>query len=416
MLRNLNLNFFSYLAHGVLSQIGFRLVNAPTFIPAYLLILSGGSNLVVGLALFFQGLGQAVTPIWGANVIFYRKRVVPIAITIGFIMRTNILFIGLAGLYFSNQLTLVLVIFFLGLFGLAEGMQGVVFNYLTSKILPLRRRGRLMGLRNFFGGLSASIFALFVGDYLVGNQDKLEGYSYSFIIAFFISIFGLISLILIREPAPPEIGNKQSFKEQLKAISFFLRKDTNFRFFFWARAVATMGKMTLPFYVLYAGQEVGFSGYFLGVLTSVFTLSHTLSNLLWGAMADLRGFRLVFLSSIILWILSTSIYFFSISFAASIVVFSVVGASISGFENSSRAIVLEFGTLKERPNLIATTNTAAQMAGALGPLLGGLIASWLGYKAVFFLGICFLFAAALMVVIFVPEPRKRFNDLETRVR
>ena len=416
MLRNLNVNFLSYLAHGVLSQIGFRLVNVPTFIPAYLLILSGGSNFVVGLALFFQGLGQAVTPIWGANVISYRKRVVPIAIAIGFIMRTNILFIGLAGLYFSNQLTLVLVILFLGLFGLAEGMQGVVFNYLTSKILPLRLRGRLMGLRNFFGGLSASIFALFVGDYLVGNQDKLEGYSYSFIIAFFISIFGLISLILIREPVPPEIGRKQSFPEQLKAIGFILRKDTNFRFFFWARAVATMGKMTLPFYVLYAGQEVGFSGYFLGVLTSVFTLSHTFSNLLWGVMADLRGFRLVFLSSIIFWILSTSVYFFSISFAASIVVFSVVGASISGFENSSRAIVLEFGTLKERPNLIATTNTAAQMAGALGPLLGGLIASWLGYKAVFFLGICFLFAAALMVIIFVPEPRKRFNDLETRVR
>ena len=410
------MNFLSYLAHGVLSQIGFRLVNVPTFIPAYLLILSGGSNFVVGLALFFQGLGQAVTPIWGANVISYRKRVVPIAIAIGFFMRTNILFIGLAGLYFSNQLTLVLVILFLGLFGLAEGMQGVVFNYLTSKILPLRLRGRLMGLRNFFGGLSASIFALFVGDYLVGNQDKLEGYSYSFIIAFFISIFGLISLVMIREPAPPEIGKKQSFPEQLKAISVFLRKDPNFRFFFWARTVATMGKMTLPFYVLYAGQEVGFSGYFLGVLTSVFTLSHTFSNLLWGAMADLRGFRLVFLSSIIFWILSTSVYFFSVSFAASIVVFSVVGASISGFENSSRAIVLEFGTLKERPNLIATTNTAAQMAGALGPLLGGLIASWLGYKAVFFLGICFLFAAALMVIIFVPEPRKRFNDLETRVR
>ena len=125
-------------------------------------------------------------------------------------------------------------------------MQGVVFNYLTSKILPLRRRGRLMGLRNFFGGLSASIFAFFVGDCLVGNQVKLEGYSYSFIIAFFISIFGLMSLFLIREPAPPEIGKKQSFPEQLKAIIFFLRKDTNFRFFFWARTVATLGKMTLP--------------------------------------------------------------------------------------------------------------------------------------------------------------------------
>ena len=399
-----------------MSQIGFRLVNAPTFVPAYLLVLSGGSNLLVGLALFFQGLGQAVTPLWGASLISNRKTVVPIAIKIGFIMRINILFIGLAGLYLPNQITLAFVICLLGLFGLAEGVQGVVFNYLTSKILPVGRRGSLMGLRNFVGGLSASMFAFFVGDYLVGNQDQLEGYSYSFIIAFFISVFGLFALGLIREPVPPEIGKKQSFSRQLKVIKSLLRKDADFRFFFWARAVATLGKMTLPFYVLYAGQEVGFSGYFLGALTFVFTLSNTFSNLVWGAIADFRGFRVVFLSSIILWILSTSVYFFSVSFVSSIVVFSLVGASISGFESSSRAIVLEFGTLKERPNLIATSNTAAQLAGALGPLFGGFVASWLGYQAVFFVGICFLFMAALMVIIFVSEPRKRFDDLETRVR
>ena len=69
------------------------------------------------------------------------------------------------------------MIFLLGLFGLAEGMQGVIFNYLTSKILTVARRGSLMGLRNFVGGLSASMFAFFLEDYLVDNQDKLEGYS-----------------------------------------------------------------------------------------------------------------------------------------------------------------------------------------------------------------------------------------------
>ena len=152
---------------------------------------------------------------------------------------------------------------------------------------------------------------------------------------------------------------------------------------------------------------MGFSGYFLGALTFVFTLSNTFSNLVWGAIADFRGFRVVFLSSIILWMFSTSVYFFSVSFATSIVVFSLVGASVSGFESSSRAIVLEFGTLKERPNLIATSNTAAQLAGALGPLFGGFFASWLGYQAVFLIGICFLFMAALMVIILVPEPRRK---------
>ena len=101
----------------------------------------------------------------------------------------------------------------------------------------------------------------------------------------------MFALSLIREPVSPEGGEKQSFPKQLKAIQLFLKKDANFRFFFWARAVATLGKMTLPFYVLFAGQELGFSGYFLGALTFVFTLSNTFSNLVWGAIADFRGLR-----------------------------------------------------------------------------------------------------------------------------
>ena len=74
--------------------------------------------------------------------------------------RLNILFIGLAGLYFPRQVTLILVNFFFGLFGMAEGVQGVVFNYLTSKILPVGRRGSLMGMRNFIGGLSPHLRSL----------------------------------------------------------------------------------------------------------------------------------------------------------------------------------------------------------------------------------------------------------------
>ena len=74
------------------------------------------------------------------------------------------------------------MIFLLGLFGLAEGMQGVIFNYLTSKILPVGR-GVSWGLEILLADFP-HLCCFLVGDYLVGNQDKLEGYSYSFIIVF----------------------------------------------------------------------------------------------------------------------------------------------------------------------------------------------------------------------------------------
>ena len=45
--RHLTRNFLAFLVHGMLGQTGFRLLNAPTFLPAYMLLLSGSDVLVV---------------------------------------------------------------------------------------------------------------------------------------------------------------------------------------------------------------------------------------------------------------------------------------------------------------------------------------------------------------------------------
>ena len=47
--RNLRRNFAAHLAHGLFGQTGFRLINAPTFIPAFVYALSG-SDVAVGIA------------------------------------------------------------------------------------------------------------------------------------------------------------------------------------------------------------------------------------------------------------------------------------------------------------------------------------------------------------------------------
>ena len=69
VVRALPRNFAVHLVHGLLGQTGFRLVNTPTFVPAYFLLLSGGSDLAVGLALSLAALGAAITPLMGASLI-----------------------------------------------------------------------------------------------------------------------------------------------------------------------------------------------------------------------------------------------------------------------------------------------------------------------------------------------------------
>ena len=56
-----------------------------------------------------------------------------------------------------------------------------------------------------------------------------------------------------------------------------------------------MGRMSMPFYILYAGQSIGLTGGTLEIVTFAFTISGTFSNLIWGALSDRRGFRDTFL-------------------------------------------------------------------------------------------------------------------------
>ena len=79
---NLRRNYTAYLFHGVLGQTGMRLINAPTFIPAYVHLLSG-SDFIVGLARALQYLGMFFTPLVGANLLESRRRSLPVSLVVG---------------------------------------------------------------------------------------------------------------------------------------------------------------------------------------------------------------------------------------------------------------------------------------------------------------------------------------------
>ncbi|MFT4719609.1 MAG: MFS family permease [Candidatus Azotimanducaceae bacterium] len=405
--RDLNRNFFAHLVHGMLGQTGFRLINAPTFLPAYIMMLSGGSELIVGLALSLQALGMAVTPLVGANLIEHRKRVLPVGFFVGGMMRLVVLLIALSGLLLSGTHTLVAILVCLTLLGLFQGMQGVIFNFLMSKVIPLKKRGRLTGLRNFLAGITSAGVAWVGGHYLIGDVPTAQGYSWTFMLAFVLTSVGLLLLLMVREPEPPTVKTKQGLLQRLGEVPQLLRDDPAFTRYFLARSLATMGRMAMPFYILYAGQSIGLSGQNLGIITFAFTMSGTISNLFWGAMADRRGFRGTFLLSIGLWVISTVMLIFVTDLWLILVVFVGIGAAVQGFQNSSINLTLEFGDRDNLPVRIAIANTASEVAGTIGPLLGGLLAALMGYEAVFAASIVFLVVGGTVVRFYVPEPRQK---------
>ena len=406
VLLNLRRNFGAHLAHGLFGQTGFRLINAPTFIPAFVHALSG-SDVAVGMARGLQYFGMFLSPILGATLIEHRRRVLPIGFAVGAAMRVQVLGIALAGIFLPDQLALIAVCAFLGLFGFFLGMQGVVFSYLMSKVIPVERRGSLMGLRNSLSGLTASGVAYLGGTYLVGQNALGNGYAATFGLAFVLTSIGLCMLLFVKEPEPPLVRAPSRVGDRLRELPALLRSDRAFTLYFLARALATMGRMAVPFYFIYVQGKLDVSvGEALGLLTLAFTLAHTTTNVLWGWLADRTGFRLVFLASILVWIASAVLMMFSDQLGMVIAAFAGVGIGLGGFMLASQNMVLEFGDREDLPMRIAVANSASELVGAVGPVLGGVLAYLWSYHAVFWVAIGFQVIAVLFVIVFVEDPRR----------
>lgn len=404
--RDLPRNFAANLAHGLMGMTGFYLLAAPTFVPAYIYLLSG-SKLAVGLALGAQFIGMAMSSIWSATLIEHRDRVLRVVHTVGWLMRLQILSLAISAFVLTGQDALIAACIFLALFGFFGGMQGVAFNFLMSKVIPVNKRGKLIGMRNFLGGLTASGVAYLGGEYLVGSNAFGNGYGSTFMLAFILTSIGISALTFVREPQSLSVRAQPSrLRERLADIPAILRNDPNYRRFFFARALGALGTTAIPFYILHVGKFVSLSGATLGYFSLAFLLSQTVSNLIWGKIADASGYRLVFLVSVSLWCLSAVLLIFGGSLPLFIVAFCGLGAGFGGYQVASQNFVLEFGKPQELPMLIAVSDTASHLMMAMGPLLGGIIATQFDYAHIFWLAVSFKLLAVMMV-LFIHEPRHR---------
>jgi MFS family permease len=401
---NLRRNYLAHLGHGIFGQTGFRLIQAPTFVPAYVFSLSG-SELVVGLARAVQALGQCLSPLFSATLIEHRRTVLPVGMRTGTLLRLQVLGIALAGFFLPVEWNLAMVCVFLGLFGFFMGMQGVIFNVLLAKVIPIALRGRLSGLRNALAGVTAAGVAYLGGGWLVETNALGNGYAATFLVAFVLTEAGLLMLLFIREPDAPGVRERAAMATRLADLPGLLRADANFAAFLVACLLGALGRIAMPYYVLYAQGTLEIGGHELGLLTAAFLLAATTLNLGWGLLADRTGFRVVFLASLFVWIAGTFMLFGAASFAQLVAVFVALGAGSGGFMMGQQILVLEFGAREDLPLRIGALNASTEAMGVVAPLAGGALAAWLGFPAVFWCAIAFKLAAAALVVVRLREPR-----------
>lgn len=402
--RDLPRNFAALLIHGLLGQTGFRLINAPTFLPHFASVLAGNASGGTVMRAV-QSFGQFVSPLLAVSMIEHRPYAKRLGVWFGSAMRVQLLLLGLVALLVVEPLhALWLTWIFVGCFGFALGMQNVAFQIVMAKVIPIERRGRLLGLRNLASGLVLIGVASIAGR-LLDRYGFAAGNGYTFLLAFGLTSLGLGAFASVREPAGRELRQRTPLVRRVRELPALLHAEPEFRRFLSARLLASAARGVLPLYVVFIARQYGISGGQLGGFTVLFSLAQSASTLGWGWLGDRTGYKPVFQLSTACSLAGTGLLLLTSDLWTASLTYALVGAGLGGFQLSGTNLVLEFGSERERAMRIAALNASTELVGTIGFLGAGVLADLVSFPSAFAASIA-LQALAIWRIEAMRDPRR----------
>ncbi|MFE7846184.1 MFS transporter [Microbacterium sp. NPDC057407] len=144
-----------------------------------------------------------------------------------------------------------------------------------------------------------------------------------------------------------------------------------------------------------------------------YTLSSTVLLPVIGKLGDAIGPRLVFLTALVAFLAASALCGFAPDMGWLVVARIVQGAASAGLQLMSQTILAHVTSPRERPRYMAIIGAAFPIAILVGPVLGGLITDYWGWRWVFWINVPVGVAALALAVAAVPHidaaPRRRFD-------
>ncbi|WDM23629.1 MFS transporter [Paenibacillus polymyxa] len=165
--------------------------------------------------------------------------------------------------------------------------------------------------------------------------------------------------------------------------------------------------MITPFLALYLAQDLHVKGehdigLWAGVIFAANFLTSFMFQPLWGKLADRYGRKVMLLRSgfgmaLVIGCMGL------VTHPWQLLALRLLNGTISGFNPASISLV-SGTTPKERTGFAMGIMQSGQMAGTiLGPLLGGFLADWVGFRPIFYITGTLIFIASLIAMFLVKE-------------
>jgi MFS family permease len=413
--RGYSRTFILGVVNGALFNLSEALVGGTTVLPTFISNLTA-SKVLIGLSGTMAQAGWLIPQLVVANLIGHLSRKKPVYVWSGLVRIVTIWAIAvLVAMLANSQAALFLAIFFIlySIYSIAGGVAGIPFMDVIARAVPTTRRGTFFGARLFFGGIASALAGIFVKNVLA-NRDFPDNFALLFIAASAVITAAIISFALASEPEAPAQGGRMPFKKFLLRGPFLLRNVRSYRMLLVVRVLLAIWGMALPFYIIYARERLALAASAVGIFLSVQMVGAILSNLLWGALSNRIGNKIVLelVSAVailppVLTLLTTlySPINGMVGFGA---VFFIIGFALSGISLGYTNYMLDISPDTERPTYLGFMNTFLAPVLLLSAV-GGLIIEWTSYE-VLFASVIAAGLAALLLALRLEEPRKTTNS------
>ena len=390
-----------------LFMVGLAFASQTTILPAFAAWL-GAPNVVIGAIPAVMTLG------WFLPQLFMAAHTVTLSRKLPFVIRWTIVerlpFPALALVAFllaerAPAAALGLTLVMLLVMTVMGGVLMPAWLDIIGRAVPAGLRGRLFGLSALGAGL-ASFGATALTGHALATLPPAAGYGLCFVGASVCMALSFLALLYVREPAGGPVAPRVALRAHLARVPELLRRDRNLSWFLAARATAIVGQMAVGFYTVYALRAWAAPASQAAVFTALLVAGTVAGTLGFAWLADHAGHRLVILGGMAATLGANVMALASPTLSSYGLVFVLAGVQQAAFSVSNMPVLLEFAPSDdERPMYVGLGATSLAPVAFASPLIAGLLADALGFRAVFVVASVGSLAGLTMLAALVRDPR-----------
>lgn len=397
-----NRNYFLLFLDTVLYTNAMAFLSINAVIP-YFLNKLGASTIEISLASVLVSVCALITqPLFSGMVLKLKYKLKPfvkILFTQRIIFLIFVMFIPIIS-KISPTLMIVMFLIFWGMFNLFVGSYSPFYNLIMSKLVPLNKRGRLLGFAGAFGNFIAIATSMLIG-ILLKNVSYPYNYTIIFLLGIVVLLLDVLDFNLMKDDVPDKVADKEiNYVEYLKLLPNILKNNNKFAHMVAGFTFCTVTNVSLAFYTLYAIRTYHAGATEIAVFTSITVLVNIFASMILGVIADKFGHKYVLQVSALCG-LGAGIIVISIAGIGSVYfAFILTTFCTCGYNLSSNMLVIQEAPRDELAMYISANMLITQIISSIALLLSGYVIDKFSFKPIFLLTIITGTAAYLMFRIF----------------